>query len=72
MPGNGTCNPYTPAIGTTIAAGAVTGAVFRVATPTVEVNRGILETNKLVFAVTNGGAGYSATNLPTVTIGGLT
>lgn len=69
IPNNGTCTPYTPAIGTTVSAGSITTAIFKVATPTVEVSRGALITDKLVFAVTNGGAGYSATNQPVVTIG---
>lgn len=72
IPNNGTCTPYTPAVGTTVAGGLVTAATFKVATPTVEVARGALQTNNLIFAVTNGGAGYTTANPPTVTIGGLT
>ncbi len=68
IPNNGTCTPYTPAVGTTVAGGVVTGAVFQVATPTVQVTRGALQTNNLLFAVTNGGAGYTTANPPTVTI----
>ena len=36
------------------------------------MTRGALQTNNLIFAVTNGGAGYTTANPPTVTIGGLT
>lgn len=70
IPGNGTCTPYTPNIKTVVTNGQITGASLQVLAPTVEVDESGILDDTLIFAVIQGGAGYTST--PTVTVGGLT